>query len=57
MKIKPSILLIALLLLTTGCYLPISGKVIDAETYQPIEGAVVEVEWKNTIGFGLTHTE
>ena len=40
----------------SGCYLPISGKVIDAETNQPIEGAVVLVEWTKTIGVGLTAT-
>ncbi len=39
-----------LLLLITGCYLPISGRVIDAETNQPLEGAVVMVEWTKKHG-------
>ena len=39
----------------TSCYLPISGKVIDADTQQPIEGAVVLVEWNEQHGFGLTY--
>ena len=51
------ILLLVTLTLITGCYLPISGKVIDAETKQPIEGAIVLVEWTKTIGYGLTRTE
>jgi hypothetical protein len=45
------------LLLTAGCYSPISGTVIDAETKQPIEGAVILVEWTKTKGVGLTYTE
>ncbi len=44
-------------LMTTGCYFPISGRIVDAETKQPIEGAVVLVEWTKTIGYGLTRTE
>ena len=54
---KIVIAILAMLTLTTGCYLPISGRVIDAETNQPIEGAVVLVEWTKTIGYGLTRTE
>lgn len=37
-------------LILSGCYLPLSGKVIDAETQQPIEGAVVLVEWSEIGG-------
>jgi len=48
---------VIILLSATGCYSPISGRVIDAETNQPIEGAVVLVEWTKTIGYGLTYTE
>ncbi|MDA8100350.1 MAG: carboxypeptidase-like regulatory domain-containing protein [Nitrospiraceae bacterium] len=40
-----------------GCYFPITGRVIDAETQQPIEGAVVLVEWTKTHGFGEHWTE
>lgn len=58
MKIQRLIVLIGLLSFMSGCYLPMSGRVIDAETNQPIEGAVVLVEWTKTKGFpGLTHTE
>ncbi len=46
-----------LLLLLSGCYLPITGRVIDEETQQPIEGAVVLVEWTKTHGFGEYWTE
>lgn len=40
-----------------GCYMPIKGRVIDAETQQPIEGAVVMVEWTKKHGFGDSWTE
>jgi hypothetical protein len=48
-------LLLLLALVTTGCYFPISGRVIDAETQQPIEGAVVLVEWDEEHGLGFTY--
>jgi len=57
MRLKLFLAPIIAILITTGCYLPISGRVIDAETNKPIEGAVVLVEWTKTIGFGLTRTE
>lgn len=38
------------LLVFTGCYLPIRGRVIDAETNEPIEGAVVLAEWNEEEG-------
>jgi len=47
--------LLLLIIAIAGCYLPISGKVIDAETQQPIEGAVVLVEWNEAHGLGLTY--
>jgi hypothetical protein len=49
--------ILLLLLLVSGCYLPMSGRVIDAETKQPIEGAVVLVEWTRTHGIGEHWTE
>jgi len=45
------------MLLVAGCYVPISGRVIDAETNAPVEGAVVLVEWTKTKGYGFTYTE
>lgn len=57
MKIRHLIILLALVSLISGCYMPISGRVIDVETNQPIEGAVVLVEWTVTKGYGLTYTE
>lgn len=57
MRIKLFLTPIITILFTTGCYLPISGRVIDAETNQPIEGAVVLVEWTKTKGYGFTYTE
>jgi len=58
MKIlQRSIVVIALLSLVSGCYMGISGRVIDAESQQPIEGAVVLVEWTKTHGFGEYWTE
>ena len=49
------IICIALFALS-GCYLPLGGRVIDAETQQPIEGAVVLVQWTTTHGFGFTYS-
>lgn len=51
------ILVISILLFSTGCEAEISGTVVDAETGQPIEGAVVLVEWTVTKGLGLTYSE
>ena len=51
------LLIIALSMLATSCYMPLNGIVVDTETNQPIEGAVVLVEWTKTKGFGLTYTE
>jgi len=47
--------IIAFVLQLTGCYLGISGRVIDAETQQPIEGAIVLAQWTKTHGLGLTY--
>lgn len=57
--VKKYIGVISLFMLLTlaGCYFPMSGKVIDAETSQPIEGAVVLVEWTKTHGIGEHWTE
>lgn len=57
MRFRLSITIVCTMLLMSGCYFPMSGRVLDAETHQPIEGAVVLVEWTKTIGFGLTYTE
>ncbi len=57
MKIKLLAVIALMLLVETGCYLPVSGQVVDAETNKPIEGAVVLVEWTKTKGYGLTYTE
>lgn len=43
--------------LLSGCYMGITGHVIDAETQQPIEDAVVLVEWTKTHGIGDHSTE
>lgn len=57
MKVKYVFLTLFLLLVTSGCYTTITGKVVDAETGKPIEGAVVNVEWTVTKGFGNTYKE
>ncbi len=57
MKIRSMLPVALILLMTTGCYFPISGKVVDAETNAPIEGAVVLVEWTKTHGIGDRSTE
>ena len=51
------LIVILMLVLLTGCYWPISGTVVDAETGRPIEGAVVLVEWTKTHGIGEHWTE
>jgi len=45
-----TISIILLLVSITGCYLPLGGKVIDAESGQPIEGAVVVAQWHESHG-------
>ncbi len=58
MKIKSILLLLASLLISTGCYGygTLKGKVVDAETGEPIEGAVAMAEWTKTKGLGNTYT-
>lgn len=51
------LLITLMLVLLTGCYKPISGTVVDADTNAPIEGAVVMVEWTRTHGIGNYSTE
>ena len=41
----------------SGCYSPITGRVVDAETGVPIEEAIVLVEWTKKHGFGDSVTE
>jgi len=55
--LKPTITTLFVMIIVSGCYLPMSGTVIDAETKTPIEGAVVLVEWTKTKGIGFTYTE
>jgi hypothetical protein len=50
-------IIFVLLIVVSGCYSPIKGRVIDAETNQPIEGAIVLVEWTKKHGFGDHWTE
>jgi len=57
MIIRPLITIIFAVMFSSGCYLPINGRVVDAETQQPIEGAVVLVEWTKKHGFGDAWTE
>jgi len=57
MKLRLLSILICIVVAITGCYLPINGRIIDAETQQPVEGAVVMVEWTKTHGFGHYWTE
>lgn len=56
MNFKNIFLLLSVLLVTTGCYGPIKGKVVDAETGEPIEGAVAMAEWTRAKGLGNTYT-
>jgi len=51
------LLITLMLVLVTGCYGPINGTVVDADTNAPIEGAVVMVEWTKTHGIGNYSTE
>lgn len=55
MTFRHSFVIVILVSLLTSCYLPISGKVIDAETQQPIDSAVVLVQWTEQHGFGFTY--
>lgn len=57
MRILFLIYLSLIVLSASGCYLPINGRVVDAETNAPIEGAVVMVEWTKTHGIGDHSTE
>lgn len=57
MNIRLGTIIICTIFLVSGCYLPINGRVIDAETQQPIEGAIVLVEWTKKHGFGDAWTE
>lgn len=57
MNIRLVIIIICTVLTVSSCYLPINGKVIDAETQQPIDGAIVLVEWTKKHGFGDAWTE
>lgn len=58
MRLKHTLMVIALVFLTSSCYGQITGRVVDAETGQPIEGAVVLVEWTMTKGLpGMTSTQ
>lgn len=51
------LLIMLVMLLLSGCYGPIKGKVVDAETGAPIEGAVAMAEWTMTLGLGNTYTK
>ena len=57
MKKRLQIVVLLATLSAVGCYMPIEGRVIDAETKQPIEGAVILVEWTKKHGFGDAWTE
>ncbi len=48
-------LLIPLVLILTGCYPGITGKVVDAETGKPIRGALVLAQWTQGHGLGFTY--
>ena len=53
MKTHHLIAVLITLLATSGCYLPMTGTVVDAESGAPIEGAVLLVEWtKTNVGGG-----
>ncbi len=52
MKYRPGLIMLLTVFALSGCYRPIEGRVIDAETQQPIEGAVVLVEWTKRHGIG-----
>jgi len=56
MKLKNLLLVLTILSFITGCYSPLKGKIVDAETGKPIEGAVAMAEWTRTKGFGNTYT-
>ena len=51
-----NILIMSISFTLSGCYLGISGRIIDAETQQPIEGAIVLVEWTKTHGYPFSAT-
>lgn len=45
------------MIILSGCYAGITGRVIDAETQHPIEGAIVLVEWTKTEGYPFSATK
>ena len=51
-----NILIMSISFTLSGCYLGITGRIIDAETQQPIEGAIVLVEWTKTHGYPFSAT-
>ena len=55
MRINRLFFILAILSFTSGCYLGITGTVIDAETQLPIQGAVVLAQWTDSHGIGLTY--
>jgi hypothetical protein len=57
MKLITVVAFISILIILFGCYSPITGTVVDAETGKPIEGAVVMAEWTKRHGIGDYHTE
>ena len=51
-----SIFILAVLVLLSGCYPGINGKVVDGVNGNPLEGALVLAQWTMTSGLpGLTH--
>jgi hypothetical protein len=57
-KTLNTIILLTFLLLCSGCYSGISGKVVDGVNGKPLEGAVVLAQWTKTHGFPglISHT-
>lgn len=49
------LIILSTLLLLSGCYSGISGRVVDADTGNPIGGAVVLAQWASSHGLGLTY--
>ena len=59
MKTLHTTILLTFVLLCSGCYTDISGKVADGVTGNPLEGAVVLAQWTKThgkLGLGTNHT-
>jgi hypothetical protein len=57
MRQLPFIIAMFALLLLSGCYPGISGRVVDGMTGKPIEKALVVAQWTKEHGFGLTYHE